>query len=162
MEGRRNKQEPRAILVFGAPCSGKTTFAKKFAKRFSMPHYDMAELAERYGLSRQNILLMVEQLTKTKSNFIVEGGLNTEADRDEMRTVLKNAGYNPSLVWVQTDVGTIKMRLKTRLKSESKAKVEYDGKMKAMEAPSEEEPVIVISGKHTFETQLKHVLHQLI
>jgi len=33
MEG--NKTKPRALLVFGAPCSGKTTFAEKFARKLS-------------------------------------------------------------------------------------------------------------------------------
>lgn len=162
MEGKNNRQDPRAILVFGAPSSGKTTFAENFSKRFNMPHYDVATMAEKYGLNRQTILLFIEQLTKTRSNFIIEGGLDTEIDREEMRTILREAGYNPSLVWIQTDVATLKVRLRTKLKSENKAKQEYDSRIRAMEAPSESEQVIVLSGKHTFETQLKHVLHQLI
>lgn len=162
MEGKHSRQEPRAILLFGAPCSGKTTFAEKFSKRFNMPHYNVEDLTKLHNLKRQHILLLVEQLTKTRSNFIVEGGVNTEAERNEIRAILKKTGYTPSLIWIQTDVATIKMRLKIRLKSEDKAKTEYDSKVKAMEAPSEAESVIVLSGKHTFETQLKHVLHQLI
>ena len=31
----------RAILVFGAPCSGKTTFSKQFAAQFNATFYDL-------------------------------------------------------------------------------------------------------------------------
>ena len=75
--------------------------------------------------------------------------------------ILKKAGYSPSLVWVQTDSSTTKQRMKMRLKSVSKAKTEYENRIKSLEAPSDFEPAIVISGKHTFDTQLKHVLTQL-
>ena len=51
--------------------------------------------------------------------------------------------------------------MKMRLKSVSKAKTEYGARMKLLEAPSDAEPAIVISGRHTFDTQLKHVLTQL-
>ena len=162
MEGRKTKQAPRAILVFGAPSSGKTTFSENFAKRFNMPCYDMDDLAKRHDLNRQKVLLLVEQLAKTGCNLVIQGGLSTEQDRNEIRSILKIAGYNPFLIWIQTDVATIRMRLKMRLRSEAKAKAEYENCVRNMEAPSESESVIVLSGKHTFETQLKHVLHQLI
>lgn len=162
MEGKNNRQAPRAILVFGAPSSGKTTFAENFAKKFKMPFYDLEDMGNRYDLSRQKVLLIIEQILRTGSNLIIEGGLNTEQERDEIRSIMKLAGYNASLVWIQTDVPTIKARLKSKLKSEAKAKSEYENGIKGMEAPSEREAVIVLSGKHTFETQLKHVLHQLI
>ena len=42
MEG--NKVQPRAILVFGAPGSGKTTFSEKFAKKFHSSFFDLGEL----------------------------------------------------------------------------------------------------------------------
>lgn len=161
MEGK-NSRIPRAILVFGAPSSGKTTFAENFSKKFNMPSFDMDALTKQHDLNRQKVLLIIEQLAKTRSNLIIEGGLDTERDRDEIRGILKLAGYNPFLVWIQTDVATIKMRLKNRLKSDAKAKVAYESSIRNMEAPSEAEEAIVLSGKHTFETQLKHVLHQLV
>ena len=47
MEGNR-RNIPRALLVFGAPCSGKTTFAEKFAKKFGLAFYDCDALALEY------------------------------------------------------------------------------------------------------------------
>jgi len=113
------------------------------------------------GFDRAKMLSVLELIAKTGQNLIIEGELSTEADREEVKKMLRQNGYNPSLIWIQTDVNTIKSRLKTRLKSVAKAKEAYDAKIAVLEAPSEEESPIVLSGKHTFETQLKAVLSQL-
>lgn len=167
MEGdssRKDSNKPaqaRAILVFGAPCSGKTTFCEKFAKRFKAPYFDLGKLASRYGLDRKMLMVLVEQIAKTGQMLVIEGGLDTEANRNELRSVLRRAGYEPSLIWIQTDIGTIRTRLKFRTKSVAKAKEAYDEGINRLEAPSDFEQPIVLSGKHTFETQLRHVLMQI-
>ncbi|MBQ8985249.1 ATP-binding protein [Candidatus Saccharibacteria bacterium] len=156
MEG--NKSKPRALLVFGAPCSGKSTFSEKFAEKFDLAIYDFEELKAKYRLTRKNILLIIKLIARTGKTIIIEGGLSTEKDREEIRNLLRAAGYEPSLIWIQTDVTTIRNRLKVRYKSVSKAKEVYDTEVSAMEAPSDFEEPIILSGKHTFETQTKHVL----
>ncbi len=159
MEG--NRSQSRAILVFGAPASGKTTFCEKFSRQFRAPYYNLNELETDSGFSREKQLVILDLLAQTGANIIIEGGLDTVAERDEIKKLFRSRGYTPSLVWIQTDVSTIKSRLKTRLKSVAKAKEAYDAKVAILEAPSEEEHPIVLSGKHTFETQLKAVLSQL-
>lgn len=163
MEGKKSQSlsQPRAILVFGAPASGKTTFCEKFSQQFRAPYYNLTEVEEETGFNRDNILTILTLIARTGQNIILEGELNTEADREEIKRLLINEGYNPSLIWIQTDVNTIKSRLKARLKSVAKAKEEYDTKIAELEAPAETEKPIVLSGKHTFETQLSHVLSQL-
>ncbi len=160
MEGN-NKVQPRAILVFGAPASGKTTFAEKFSNKFHAAFYDLVEIKKKYKFDRKTILKSIELIAKTKANIVIEGGLDTEKERNEIRNILRKAGYSPSLIWIQTDVGTIKLRLKMKYKDGSKAKGEYEAKIDKMEAPTEIENPIVLSGKHTFETQLRHVLTQI-
>ena len=159
MEGNRLK--PRALLVFGAPCSGKTTFSEKFAKRFSLAFYDFDDLMNNYGFSRENILVILEQILKTGQTIIIEGGLRTEKERDEIRKILKNAGYDPALLWIQTDASSIRARLKSKYKSISKAKEVYDTEVAEIEAPTDSEHPIILSGKHTFETQSKHTISGL-
>ena len=159
MEG--NKTQPRAILVFGAPGSGKTTFSERFAKKFHAAFFDLGELERENKLDRKTILFLLEQLAKTNVTLVIEGVLDTERERTEVRNILRRAGYNPSLVWIQTDVNTIRQRLRIKNRSATKAKQEYETRIGRMEAPSEVEAPIVLSGKHTFETQLRHVLTQL-
>lgn len=156
MEGNRVK--PRALLVFGAPCSGKTTFAEKFSKKFGLAHYNLDDLKSEHGFTNENILVIVEQILKTRQTIVVEGMLDTERDRMEVRNILRKNGYTPSLIWIQTDVATIRSRLKSKFKSVSKAKKFYDTAVSEMEAPSDSEHAIILSGKHTFETQTKHVV----
>ncbi len=148
-------------MVFGAPCSGKTTFCKKFSERFGTPFYDLTELKEQHRFTRKNILLVLNMLAQTGKNILVEGELDSEAKRAEIRRIFVKAGYNPSLVWIQTDMNTIKARLKMRLRSAAKAKDLYETKVEKMEAPAEFEKAIILSGKHTFQTQMNHVLSQL-
>lgn len=156
MEGK--KIQPRALLVFGAPCSGKSTFSKKFAKRFNLAFFDLEELQSKYHLSRKVILVFIEQIAKTGQTVLIEGCLNTEKDREEVRMVLRAAGYATSTIWIQTDIATIRSRLKARYKNVEEAKNTYESMVAALEAPSEAESPIILSGKHTFETQVKHVL----
>ena len=153
-----NKSKPRALLVFGAPCSGKTTFSEKFAEKFDLALYNFDELKAKYRLTRKNILLIIKLIANTGKTIIIEGGLSTEKERQEMRNLLRAEGYEPSLIWIQTDVTTIRNRLKARYKSVDKAKEIYDKEVSNLEAPSELENPIILSGKHTFETQTKHVL----
>ena len=125
------------------------------------PFFNLSELQKESGLTREHILLIVRQIAKTGQTLIIEGGLDTEAERTEIRNILREAGYNPALIWVQADATTIRNRLRAKLRSTAKAKAEYDAKIDVMEAPGEAESPIVLSGKHTYATQLKHVLTQL-
>ena len=90
--------------------------------------------------------------------MMIEGGLATEKEREEMRNILHAAGYEVALIWIQTDVMTIRMRMKTRYKTVARAKEAYDVQVEGLEAPAEYEHPIILSGKHTFETQTKHIL----
>ena len=159
MEGKKKNQlQARALLVFGAPGSGKTTFAEKFADKFGLAYYNINDLREEGDFSEEQLFMILAQIMKTKHNIIIEGGIDTEKERIEMRNALRNGGYEPALFWIQTDVPTIKMRLKSRHRSVSKAKEVYEKAVSSIEAPTESERPIILSGKHTFETQTKHAL----
>ncbi|MBR6532568.1 AAA family ATPase [Candidatus Saccharibacteria bacterium] len=159
MEGK--KVQPRALLVFGAPCSGKSTFAAKFAKRFGIAYYDLEELKTQYNLTSKVVFMLVEQIAKTGQNIVIEGCIGTEREREEMRRILRPAGYQITTTWIQTDIATIRSRLKAKYRSVAKAKEVYDSVVPRLEAPSEIEAPVILSGKHTFETQLKHILAAL-
>ena len=160
MEGNK-KLKPRAILVFGAPCSGKTTFCENFSARFKAPYYDLDEIRAEGDFTDAQLKTILTIISKSGQNIIIEGGLDTEKKRNEMRRHLRKIGYNPSLVWLQTDINTIRTRLKSKLKSVKKAKEVLEVEVSKLEAPADNEKPIILSGKHTFETQLSHTLAQL-
>lgn len=159
MEGKKSK--PRAILVFGAPCSGKTTFAEKFAEKFDLTYYNLNEIEEKYQFSHDVIVEILEIIAQTKRTLVIEGGVDTEAERRALRQAFRKVGYNVALVWIQTDVANIRMRLRSRYKTVAEAKRIYEEAVASMEAPTYSEKPIILSGKHTFETQTKHVLSGL-
>lgn len=152
------KSKPYAILVFGAPMSGKTTFAEQFSARFNAPFLNLSELYNEHKLTRKLALVLIQQLTKCKQTLIIEGGLDTEKQRNEIKEILAKAEYKPVLVWVQTDLNAIKHRMRHKYKKLEEAKNALAEQYKKIEAPSELERPLVISGKHTFQTQCKNVL----
>lgn len=156
MEGKKAK--PRALFVFGAPCSGKTTFAKKFAEKFGIAYYNLNEIQKKFDFSSNEILYILELLATSQQTMIIDGGVDTESTRRAIKHVFLKQEYETALIWVQTDVATIRARMKLRYKSVAKAKSAYDIAVGELEAPSELEHPIILSGKHTFETQTKHVL----
>ncbi len=155
------KSKPYAILVFGAPMSGKTTFAEQFSARFNAPFLNLSELYIEHKLTRKLAMVLIQQLTRCKQTLIVEGGLDTEKQRNEIKDILTKAGYKPVLVWVQTDLNAIKHRMRHKYKKLDDAKAALAEQYKKIEAPSELENPLVISGKHTFQTQCKNVLANL-
>ena len=152
------KSKPYAILVFGAPMSGKTTFAQQFSQRFNAPFLNINELYDQYKISRKMAMVLVSEIAKCKQTMVIEGGLNTEKQRNEMKKLLAAAGYSPVLIWVQTDLTAIKHRIRHKYNTVAEAKAALDASYKKLEAPSEDENPLVISGKHTFQTQCKNVL----
>ena len=79
------KSKPYAILVFGAPMSGKTTFAEKFSEKFNAPFLNLSELHEQYRLSRKVAQILISQIAKCKQTLILEGGIDSERQRNEIR-----------------------------------------------------------------------------
>ena len=161
MEGNKDKIKPRALLIFGAPYSGKTTFAEKFANKFNLTYYNLSAVEKDYGLSFEDLLAVFELVLKTRQSLVLEGCIDSEKERTELRNVLRSHGYDPTLIWVQTDMATIRLRLKMRYKNVAKAKKAYDDAVALLEAPTDVEKPIILSGKHTFETQVRHVVKGL-
>ena len=110
------------------------------------------------NFTREQILVILELLARTHQTLIIEGCIDTEKDRIEFRNILRGHDYDPALAWLQTDISTIRNRMKARYRSVSKARQMYDKAVAEIEAPGENERPIILSGKHTFETQTKHVI----
>lgn len=155
------KSKPYAILVFGAPMSGKTTFAEHFSDSINAPFYNFPKLIEKYKFDHELALEMLKITAKGKNTIIVEGEMDTEERRNEMRELFKKAGYQTVLVWVQTDLNAIKQRMRHHYKKLDEAKAALKESYDHIEAPNDSESPLVISGKHTYQTQCKNVLSRL-
>lgn len=155
------KSKPYAILVFGAPMSGKTCFAEQFSASIKAPYLNFSQLAKKHNLDRETALTIMRQLAISKGTVIIEGMMDKESDRSEIRKIFKDAGYTPIMIWIQTDLNTIKQRMRHAYKTLQAAKAAFAKSYENIEAPSETEEHIVISGKHTYQTQYKNVTNSL-
>lgn len=155
------------IMVYGVAGSGKSCFAEKFAETFgaayvdlnglrreifAKPEYDEAETK----VVRQIGVFVLKGVLKGKQTVVMEGGIETKKERDEIRRLLKQYGYEPLLLWVQTDQATARGRVRGRM-----TKRQFEESVERMELPMEKEGAVVISGQHTFKTQMRIVLGQL-
>ncbi len=157
---------PHAIIMLGIPGSGKTTFAERFADTFQAPFVNQTKLKREFALSdvkaeslRQ---LILNEYAKTHRTLLIEGGVNTKSSRAELIKDLAKAGYKPLLVWVQTDTVESRRRaLKPYPTGSGISDDEFNDELNAFEIPTKQELPIVISGKHTYVSQLKIVLRHL-
>lgn len=153
---------PTAILVFGAPKSGKTTFARKFSSSLGAPYLNFNDLSQKYNLDPALAKELIAQIAKSHATLVIEGMLDTEAKRKEVRDLLKKSGYLTVLIWIQTDLNTIKQRiLKSKGDDLKKSKQYFETAYAGLEAPSINEKPLVISGKHTYRAQCKNVISRL-
>ena len=83
----------------------------KFANKFNLAYYDLDDIAKKNKFSRENILAILEILTHTRQTVIIEGGLDTEKQRQEVKNIFIVAGYDVDLLWIQTDIATIRNRM---------------------------------------------------
>lgn len=155
------KKKPYAILVFGAPMSGKTSFAEHFSESIEAPFINFYKLQEDNKLTRKTAIEFIRIIARGKQTIIVEGMGDSESNRDEMRKLFAELGYQTALIWVQTDLNAIKQRMLRRYKKLADAKAALSASYEHLEAPTEGEGAIVISGKHTPQTQIKNVLSRL-
>jgi len=157
---------PHVIIMVGIPGAGKTAFAEHFAKTFQAPTVNTqliqtvgdVDVATAIALSH----LMLDELLKTNRTIIFEGPTATKTSRLEISKRVTAAGYKPLIVWVQTESLEAKRRATKKQKDGSElSSEEFDAAIKRFHPPTATEKVVVISGKHTYTSQLKIVLKHL-
>ncbi len=164
---------PHLIIMVGIPGSGKTFFAEHFASTFNAPIVSFARISsELYGnrhltSEEQAIVIrishyLLEQLLKTGQTIVYEGITDTRTTRQALAKIANKQTYEPLLVWVQTESLAAKSRaIKQRRDTVSITPDEFDTIVKRFTPPNVSERAVVISGKHTYASQLKIVLKRL-
>jgi predicted kinase len=153
--------QPHAIVMVGTPGSGKSFFAEKFADTFHAPYVSSdtirSFISDPKDMSKL-IAYQLKELFKTNYSIVIDGFAHTRSERTELARLLKEHGYETLFVWVQTDPQTAKLR---SLKQSKLTEDDFDRIVKRFSAPHVSEKPVVISGKHTYATQVKSVLKRL-
>lgn len=164
---------PHLIIMVGIPGAGKSFFADHFATTFQTPIINRSQLVRTlFGASSVDtttnavvnkvVASMLTELFKTNQTVIYEGQAASKTARNELIKIALKAGYAPLFIWVQTESYEAKRRA-TKLSKDATALTaeQFDQAIDQFDVPSPAEHAIVISGKHTYASQLKIVLKHL-
>lgn len=156
--------KPHLLVVVGLPGSGKSFFAEKFSDTFNTPYVDYGHYAQVAGTQKAGHELAnhtVELLVQTKQTIIVEGRGLTKTDRQDLVLYAHKNGYATLYIWVQTEPASAEFRA-VYAKTATISQREFDKLLKQFENLTQDEPYVVISGKHTHPSQAKTVLKRLV
>ncbi len=166
--------KPHIIAMMGIPGSGKTFFAEQFADTFnaSLISYEKINqnifgnlISTKAGLLAVDRVasFMLKELLKTGHTVIIDGPTESRANRLALVQLARTSGYETLFVWSQIEPATAKTRATKTTKDKTGISIEmFEAINKRFTIPSKTEKTVVISGKHTFASQLKIVLKHLI
>lgn len=166
---------PHIIVMVGIPGSGKSAFAEHFASTFGAPIISDKRMRASFrgsGIPESDLNQIVSlmqmhtltELLKTGHTIIYDGESHSRVRRKALIDYAMKSGYEPLLVWVQTDTTTSKARFLKPFRSKTsqdEAEEKFEKQLRAFTQPNESEKYVVISGKHTYPSQLKIVLRRL-
>lgn len=167
---------PRVIFLVGIPGAGKTYFAEKFSKTFGAPFIETDKIRRTvfttptYSSAEQKIVdelaaYQLVELMKTKKTILYEGGTEARAERLNLAKFVRANGYEPLIVWVQTEPTTAKTRATRGVRGHTKSTLINEERFYQLQSrftmPNSLESPTVISGKHTSASQTKVVLKRL-
>lgn len=160
--------KPHLIVMVGVPGAGKSFFAERFSHTFSAPFVSWRVIrSELFDTPRfdttEDILVdrvahhMLDELFKTGAVVLYEADVQSQDHREEVAEQAKKAGYETLFVWVQIDTVTAKSRAaKNGLRP-----TQYQRYEKLFTPFKQTDTPVVVSGKHTYASQLKIVLTRL-
>lgn len=156
--------------MVGIPGSGKSFFAEHFAVTFNAPYVSFGRIAEQVfssnGIDNIDTVAAVAdyllaELLKTGQTVIYEGETDSRVNRQSLIKLARDNGYEPLMVWVQTESLASKDRAVRQRKAKTLTSEQFDSAIKRFTPPNVTEKAVVISGKHTYASQLKIVLNRL-
>lgn len=147
-------------MMVGVPGSGKSFFAGQFAETFNTPYINTDEIEKdtvNSAACLRVIAHMLTEIAKTQASFIYEGASDTKLLRAEFTKFAKDHGYEPLFVWVQADRTTSRQRSARKGLSQET----YLAGLERFEPPTEAERAVVVSGRHTYASQVRLVLNHI-
>lgn len=171
-------KKPILFMVVGKPGSGKSWFSKNLSKQVGAVRIDAERI--RYELfdeqqysDDENIVVenLVDYFTHTllevRDNIIIDGSAQSLKRRKYFSKLAEDSGYATILIWVQSNDELAKVRSlgpkDTAIDSYKRQLTDdlYSSIDQEMQAPTEKEDPVVVSGSHSSRAQLKSIVTRL-
>jgi predicted kinase len=166
--------KPTLILLYGFPGAGKTYLARQLCEDIHAAHVQgdriRFELFEepRYDDQENQI---VEHLMQYMSEEFLATGVSVVlrvSQRRMLRDLARKSKAHPILIWLQIDVESSFLRASKRDRRKTDDRYAYvadtnsfEEQIGRMQNPTTVEDFIVISGKHTYQTQRGAIFKKL-
>lgn len=173
-----NTNQPVVVMLYGYPGAGKTHFASQLAETLSAAHLQADRIRHelfdepKYDKDEDEVIsnlsqYMTEEFLKTGVSVLYDADTSRLRQRRAVRDIARKSHAKPVLIWLQIDAESSHQRLnvRDRRRSQDKYARQYDSAsfqahVSKMQNPSNED-YMVISGKHTFNTQRGAVIKYL-
>jgi predicted kinase len=170
--------KPLLILLYGFPGAGKTFFARQLCEQLQAAHVHgdriRTELFDepRYDKEENQVVsqlmdYMSEEFLRAGLSVVYDANVMRLSQRRALRDLARKTRAQPILVWFQIDLDSSYARAskRDRRKADDKYSAPLDrGTFErivgAMQNPQNED-YMVLSGKHTFGTQLSAMVRRL-
>lgn len=170
--------KPVLITLYGYPGAGKTHFANQLNSALQCAHLQGDKIrhelfeAPRFDSNEDGIIdhlmrYMAEEFLNAGISVVYDFNASRISQRRALRELARKAHASSLLIWLQIDTDSAMNRLNNRdkRKSDDKYAAEYTGNSfenyaSKMQNPNNED-YMVISGKHTFNTQKGAVMKKL-
>lgn len=170
--------KPFLILLYGFPGSGKTYFARQLTEHVQAAHVHgdriRGELFDnpRYDREENEVIAqlmdyMTGEFLNAGLSVIYDANAMRVSQRRQLRDMARKYRAQPVLIWLQIDPESSYTRTQGRDRRRSDDKYAgpsdrstFERIAGGMQNPQNEE-YVVISGKHTFNTQLSAIMKRL-
>jgi len=171
--------KPLLLMLYGFPGAGKTYFARQLCEHVQAAHIQAdrirAELFDQPRYDKQENDVVAQLMNYMTTEFLSAGisvvydtNAYRAAQRHNLRDMARKAKAQPLLVWLQIDAETSFVRgtKRDRRRADDKYAAHLDREMfdmvvGHMQNPGPNEDYVVISGKHSFNTQNSAVSKKL-
>lgn len=170
--------KPFIIMMYGYPGCGKTAFGRQFHEELGIVHLQEDKIRHdlfgentsegAYRGARKVLNYMAADYLRSGISVVYDADVFRSNDRRRIRDLASQSKAKSILIWLQTDPDTTFERTQNRdhRKADDKYATEYTEDtyreiLSQMQNPDQLEDYIVISAKHTFNSQRSTVFKKL-